>query len=156
MLLQTHENWEIEDPYLKIIDPPGTRRYAMVEFALSVSMFIVEALAPSDSADAPHCWQEFLLSDFNDVRAMLKKNPFEQARVSILLPRWADSTFEYTISTILEAYDATTSGGTRGHVYYLADGRRYVDFFPQNPEEDAVTTQNLVLKCDRPVGDDYA
>ena len=150
MFLQTHDNWEICDLFFQALDPPGTRRYTMMEIALSLPLFLLEAAASPDSDNEPVLWQEFLLTKFDDVQDFLSSNELEDYRLSLLLPRYMNKTYEFTISTVTEVYTGTVPDDRRCNLFVCTDGRHFLDASGTWQEKDLID-KALVYKRDKPV-----
>lgn len=128
MIFRTNDQWKVEVPYSEVLDPPGTNWFRMVEIGLNVPVFLLEAVVPTDDGDGPSVWQRFLLSSFSDVQVFLATNELQEHAVSLLLPRYAEEEYEYSISTVTEVYREKNAPERPSRwLYVFADGRRYID-----------------------------
>lgn len=152
MFLQTHDNWEIRNPLIQALDLPGTHRYAMVEIALNLPLFLLEASAPPASGELS-VWQRFLLTNFEDVQGFLSTNKLEDHRLNLLLPRHLSESYEYTISTIIRIYSGTDPDGHRHNLYIGESGRRFLDAMGLWNESDLIE-KVLIYEKDKPVAPD--
>lgn len=150
MILHVNDNWEINNPVLKAIDPPGTRRYMMVEISLNVPLFLLEAIVSAGEGSEPSLWQKFLLSDYEDVQGFLLANDLQDHRISLLLPRYKNKDDEFAISTITEIYAGLLPDGQRCRLFVCANGRRELDTLGAW-EEDNLVEKTLVYRKDKRV-----
>lgn len=144
----TNERWEIREPLLLAIEPPGTRRYVMVEIGLNVPLFLAEVVVSADP-DEGSLWQTFLLADFNNVISLLSANPLKDYAVSLFLPRYESDDYEHSISTIIEAYQGKDVSGASVFLYVCANGRRFLDSSHRQNDTD-LTGKVLVYSQKKP------
>jgi len=146
MLFQTHDTWEVVGPIYQSIDPPGCRRFGMVEILLRVPIYIVEVCQTCPSEEIS-LWSQYLFTDFDEVWQFLCASQHEAFRMSLLLARHENSDYEYSVSTVTEAYAVRNKSGEKGRLFICKDGRHYVSDLTGDSK---VFEMTLLFKADTP------
>lgn len=152
MLLQTHEDWEIDDPALKTFDPPGTRLYPFINLSINVHLFHVDVLPyPKDEHDFA-LMLRFIATDILQALILVDEDHVKEFSLSLQSRRCDNENGEYRISTLTEVFQAEDSAGQLSHVYVCKDGKRFIDSPLASSEDDLFNIRSIYVEGKKPSG----
>ena len=143
MLINTHEDWEIDNPALKLFDPPGTRIYPFVEISINCHLFHVDIRTHPTKDDGYMPCMRFIATDIIQAFIMVDDDSVKEFSISLQSRRCDNENDEYQISSINEILQAEETCGQKVYIYICKNGKRVIDTSLGSSEDELSNIKSI-------------
>ena len=142
------KSWEIDSEIFKIFGGPETRRFPAMELSLNLPVLLVDIAVEDEFGDS--LTRRFFFTETDNALNFVNQQGVVGGSIA-LLSRRCDNEGDYSVSDVMEIYEATGEHGQPVHIYHCADGKKYFGPFFSG-SEDELNSLTCVYSKEREAG----
>ncbi len=116
------KSWEVDSTIFDIFGGPETRRFPAMELSLNINVLLVDISV--EDQDGETVTRRFFFTDLNNALNFVKQEGVVGSSIALLTRRSVNDG-SYSVSDVVEIYEARDEFEQLVYVYNCSDGRTY-------------------------------